>query len=272
MTKRNVVVTHARREERGASMKKARVATLWLDGCSGCHMSLLDIDEAIIAVAQRADIVYGPLVDAQEFPDDVDVAIVEGAVSSQDDLEKIKRVRERSRILVALGDCAVTSNVPSMRNRLPMKTILERVYIEGADVQKGIPTEGVPTLLRHAVPLARRGQGRPSRARLPAAGRRDPVRSQRAAGRPHSRPGKQSAIWLRKPPCEPSSSTRSPASKATPRSPSASTRTARWSIRRSTSRRFAGSRSSPKAGRSTKCRRSPRASAASARSAICSPR
>ena len=74
-------------------MKKARVATLWLDGCSGCHMSLLDIDEAIITVAQRADIVYGPLVDAQEFPPDVDVAIVEGAVSSQDDLEKIKRVR-----------------------------------------------------------------------------------------------------------------------------------------------------------------------------------
>ncbi len=134
-------------------MKKARVATMWLDGCSGCHMSVLDIDEAILVVAQRADIVYGPLVDAQEFPHDVDVAIVEGAVSSQDDLEKIKRVRERSRILVALGDCAVTSNVPSMRNRLPVKTILERVYIEGADVQKGIPTDGVPTLLKQAIPL-----------------------------------------------------------------------------------------------------------------------
>ena len=134
-------------------MKKARVATLWLDGCSGCHMSLVDIDEAILIVAQRADIVYGPLVDAQEFPPDVDVAIVEGAVSSQDDLEKIKRVRERSRILVALGDCAVTSNVPSMRNRLPVKMLLERIYIEGADVQKGIPTDGVPALLKHAIPL-----------------------------------------------------------------------------------------------------------------------
>jgi len=134
-------------------MKKARLATLWLDGCSGCHMSLLDIDEAIIAVAQRVEIVYGPLVDAQEFPLDVDVAIVEGAISSQDDLEKIQHVRKHSRILVALGDCAITSNVPSMRNRLPVKTILERVYIEGADVQKGVPTDGVPTLLRHAIPL-----------------------------------------------------------------------------------------------------------------------
>ena len=141
-------------------MKKARLATMWLDGCSGCHMSVLDIDEAILIVAQRADIVYGPLVDAQEFPHDVDVAIVEGAVSSQDDLEKIKRVRERSRILVALGDCAITSNVPSMRNRLPVKTILERLYIEGADVQKGIPTDGVPGSAETRHPASRRSQGR----------------------------------------------------------------------------------------------------------------
>ena len=134
-------------------MKKARLATLWLDGCSGCHMSLLDIDEAIIAVASQADIVYGPLVDAQEFPLDVDVAIVEGAVSSQDDLEKIHKVRANSRFLIALGDCAVTGNVPAMRNTLPVKTLLERVYIEGADVNKSLPGEGAPTLLKRALPL-----------------------------------------------------------------------------------------------------------------------
>jgi NAD-reducing hydrogenase small subunit len=116
-------------------------------------MSLLDVDEALLSIAQRADVVYGPLVDAQEFPHDVDVAIVEGAVSSEDDLERIRRVRERSRIVVALGDCAVTSNVPAMRNEFAVKTLLERVYIEGADVQKGIPTDGVPALLRHAIPL-----------------------------------------------------------------------------------------------------------------------
>jgi NAD-reducing hydrogenase small subunit len=134
-------------------MKKARLATMWLDGCSGCHMSLLDVDEAIIAIAQRAELVYGPLVDAQEFPQEVDVTIVEGAVSSEDDLEKIRHVREHTRILVALGDCAVTANVPAMRNRYSAKTILERAYVEGADVQKGIPTDGVPALLKQAIPL-----------------------------------------------------------------------------------------------------------------------
>jgi NAD-reducing hydrogenase small subunit len=134
-------------------MKKAKIATLWLDGCAGCHMSVLDIDEAIALVAERADVVYGPLVDAQEFPDDVDVAIVEGAVSSRDDLEKIRKVRTHSRFVIALGDCATTSNVPAMRNSIPVKQILERVYVEGADVNPGVPTEGVPMLLKHAVPL-----------------------------------------------------------------------------------------------------------------------
>ncbi len=134
-------------------MKKARLATLWLDGCSGCHMSLLDIDEALVDVVHQADILYGPLVDAQEFPPDIDVAIVEGAVSSQDDLEKIRKVRRNSRILVALGDCAVTGNVPAMRNPLPVKASLEEVYVGHADTGKGVPTEGVPALLKQALPV-----------------------------------------------------------------------------------------------------------------------
>ena len=68
-------------------VQKARIGTCWLDGCSGCHMSLLDMDEAIVDVLAKADIVFGPLVDAQEWPEGVDVAVIEGAVSSQDDLD-----------------------------------------------------------------------------------------------------------------------------------------------------------------------------------------
>ena len=134
-------------------MKKARLATVWLDGCAGCHMSILDIDEAIINVAKRADVVYGPLVDAQEFPKSVDVTVVEGAISSQEDLEKANLIRKRSKLVVALGDCAVTGNVPAMRNSIPPRKLLERIYIEGSQANKGIPTEGVPPLLRQAVPV-----------------------------------------------------------------------------------------------------------------------
>jgi NAD-reducing hydrogenase small subunit len=134
-------------------MKKVRLATVWLDGCSGCHMSLLDMDESILAIAKRVDVVYGPLVDAQEFPKLVDVTVIEGAVSSQDDLEKVRTIRQRSKLVVALGDCAVTANVPGMRNQIPVRKLLERIYVEGADECRGVPTEGVPALLRQAVPV-----------------------------------------------------------------------------------------------------------------------
>jgi len=111
-------------------MKKVKVATAWLDGCSGCHMSLLDMDAAIISLAQKIDLVYGPLVDAQEFPDDVDVTLVEGAVSTQDDLNKLQKIRQRTRLIIALGDCAVTGNVPAMRNSIPVNKLLQQVYVE----------------------------------------------------------------------------------------------------------------------------------------------
>ena len=133
--------------------RKARIGTCWLDGCSGCHMSLLDMDEAIVDVLARADIVFGPLVDAQEWPEGVDVAVIEGAVSSQDDLDLATEARERSSIVVALGDCAVTGNVPTMRNGIPTRALLERIYVDAVDAQPQIPTDGVPALLKQAEPL-----------------------------------------------------------------------------------------------------------------------
>ena len=120
-------------------MKKVKMATVWLDGCSGCHMSLLDMDAAIISLAQKIDLVYGPLVDAQEFPEDVDVTLVEGAVSSQDDFNKLQKIRQRTQVLVALGDCAVTGNVPAMRNSIPVNKLLQQIYVEGAQEGKVVP-------------------------------------------------------------------------------------------------------------------------------------
>ena len=156
-------------------MDKLKIGTCWLDGCSGCHMSLLDMDEGIVAVLRKADIVFGPLVDAQEWPEGVDVAVIEGAVSSQDDLKLAQTARARSKVVVALGDCAVTGNVPSMRNGIPVRTLLERVYVEGARRRAA----GHPDRRRAgaaqaggAAPLG--DQGRRPRARLPATG---PTRS-----------------------------------------------------------------------------------------------
>jgi NAD-reducing hydrogenase small subunit len=128
-------------------VSKPRVATVWLDGCSGCHMSMLDMDERLLDIFERADLVYSPLVDFKEYPEEVDVCLVEGAVSSEEDLHKIKLVRARTKTLIAFGDCAVTSNVPGMRNPIGVQPLLDRSYRENVTINPQIPSQVVPGLL-----------------------------------------------------------------------------------------------------------------------------
>jgi NAD-reducing hydrogenase small subunit len=126
---------------------KVSLATVWLDGCSGCHMSLLDMDERLIELTAFVDIVYSPLVDTKIFPEQVDITLVEGSVSSEEDLEKIKLIRERTRLLISMGDCAVTGNVPSLRNPFGTEKVLQHVYLRHA------PSTIVPRLLPRVLPV-----------------------------------------------------------------------------------------------------------------------
>ncbi len=136
-------------------MTKPRLATVWLDGCSGCHMSFLDMDERLLEIAGRVQLVYSPLIDVKEYPNDVDYCLVEGAVSSEDDLHKILLVRDRTRTLISFGDCAVTANVPAMRNPIGVQPLLDRAYIENVTINPGIPRDVVPALLPMARPVHR---------------------------------------------------------------------------------------------------------------------
>jgi NAD-reducing hydrogenase small subunit len=133
--------------------KKPSVATVWLDGCSGCHMSMIDMDERILDIFSRADLVYSPLVDYKVYPDHVDVCLVEGAVSSEDDLHKIKMIREQTTTIIAFGDCAVTSNDPGMRNPIGVEPLLDLSYRENVTINAQIPTEVVPALLPMSIPV-----------------------------------------------------------------------------------------------------------------------
>jgi NAD-reducing hydrogenase small subunit len=133
--------------------EKVRLATVWLDGCSGCHMSFLDMDERLLELADQVELVYSPIVDAKEFPHAVDVTLVEGAVSTEEDEKRIRVIRERTRVLVSLGDCAVTANVPSLRNPFGVDAVLKRVYIENASVQAQVPKDELPRLLARSLPV-----------------------------------------------------------------------------------------------------------------------
>ncbi len=137
-------------------MAKLRLATVWLAGCSGCHMSFLDLDEWLIELAGRAELVYSPLADVKEYPEGVDVALVEGAVANEENLETARRVRGRTRVVVSFGDCAVTGNVTALRNPLGLALeVLRPVYLENGDLNARIPDEKgiVPVLLDRVQPL-----------------------------------------------------------------------------------------------------------------------
>ncbi|MBK9121774.1 MAG: NADP oxidoreductase [Chloroflexi bacterium] len=134
-------------------MTRTKIATVWLDGCSGCHMSFLDIDGALLDLASRIDLVYSPLVDRKDFPDSVDITLIEGAVSSEDDLAKIRKVRAHTRTLVSFGDCAVTGNVPALRNGVGAESVLRRVYLEPDLHTAQAPNLVVPKLLNVVKPV-----------------------------------------------------------------------------------------------------------------------
>jgi NAD-reducing hydrogenase small subunit len=133
---------------------KPRLATVWLGGCSGCHMSFLDLDERLIDLVGLVDIVYSPIVDRKEFPE-ADITLVEGAVANEEHLDQIRVIREKSRVLISFGDCAVTGNVTAMRNVVSVEDVLNRAYRETSAVVVGIPAGNsvVPRLLPRVRPV-----------------------------------------------------------------------------------------------------------------------
>ncbi len=150
MTESTVVNAPAAGAQTG---RKVTIATAWLDGCSGCHMSFLDMDERLVDLAGLIEIVYSPLVDTKELPEGVDVGILEGSISNEDDLHKAKQFRARCKLLISLGDCAVNGNVPAMRNPFKLDTVFDRAFRENVTLNPQIPTVDVPALLEKVQPI-----------------------------------------------------------------------------------------------------------------------
>jgi len=136
---------------------KKRLATVWLTGCSGCHMSFLDLDEWLFELAELADIVYSPVAsDQKDYPAEVDICLVEGGVGTSDNLRLIRQVRQRTRVLISFGDCAITANVPGMRNNLAsIDAVLRCAYGAMAKTFSQLPDDSgiVPKLLDRVLPV-----------------------------------------------------------------------------------------------------------------------
>lgn len=136
-------------------MAKPKVATGHFTGCFGCHMSLLDIDERIIDLVELVEFDKSPINDIKRFSGPVDIGIVEGGVSNDENVEFLKQFRENCKILIAIGACALNGGVPSMRNTVPLKECLEEAYLNGPTVCDGvIPNDPeIPNLLDRVYPV-----------------------------------------------------------------------------------------------------------------------
>ena len=130
-------------------MSKVKIATDWLAGCAGCHMSFLDIDDRILKLMELVEFTSSPITDLKHPPKEgVTVGILEGAICNTHNVEVAKQIRERCEILIALGDCATFGGIPAMRNLSGTQATLKRAYLETESTVDGLipdsPELGIP--------------------------------------------------------------------------------------------------------------------------------
>ena len=128
-------------------MNKPKIASDWMCGCAGCHMSLLDMDERILKIVELANLRSTPITDLKE-PDEsgVDVGVLEGAINNSANEEVAIKMRKRAKILVALGDCAVFGGVPAMRNFCGVEAALQLAYVDADSNEPGSQIPNDPEL------------------------------------------------------------------------------------------------------------------------------
>ena len=133
---------------------KKKLATCSLAGCFGCHMSLLDIDDRLLKLLDYVDFDKTPFTDKKFFDSLVDIGYIEGGRSNEHDVEVLRDFRKNCRIMVSVGECAITGNIPAMRNWIPLHECLEEAFLRGPTVKGGlIPQDKeIPLLLNKVYP------------------------------------------------------------------------------------------------------------------------
>lgn len=138
------------------SMKKLKLAQVCLGGYSGYHISNTNLDEWLFNLAEQVELVYSPVADIKEYPEGVDIALVEGAIASEAHLKLIKQVRDRSKILVSFGDCAMDYKIKASDSLInTSESALQHSDLEIADLQNQTCSESeiIPILFDRVFPV-----------------------------------------------------------------------------------------------------------------------
>ena len=135
-------------------MSKPRIATVSLAGCFGCHMSILDIDERILQLADLVEFDRSPINDYKEFTGRCAVGLIEGGCCNEENVHVLEQFRKHCDTLVAVGECAITGGIPALRNHLPLEECLQTAYLRSPGVHNPsglVPNDPEIPLLLHKV-------------------------------------------------------------------------------------------------------------------------
>ncbi|MFH1642468.1 MAG: NADH:ubiquinone oxidoreductase [Nanoarchaeota archaeon] len=122
-------------------IKMVKVGFYDLCGCQGCQLSVIFNEDEILDIVNAVEIVAFRFITGKKYDGPIDVCFIEGAVVSQDDLQTLKKLRERSKVLIALGTCACQGNIQAIRNFTDEKE-LDYLKYEKTGQIKDIVTPG----------------------------------------------------------------------------------------------------------------------------------
>ena len=97
-------------------MNKPKVAVHKFSSCDGCQLALLNLGEPLLVLNQLIDITHFAEAGPFDETTHVDIAIVEGSISTQHDISRIQKIRENSTFLMTIGACATSGGIQALRN------------------------------------------------------------------------------------------------------------------------------------------------------------
>jgi len=107
---------------------KPKVGIFGLTGCAGCQLNILNIEDHLLDILGLVDITTWVMAKAENSEGPWDIAFVEGSVAKASEIERVKKIREKSKILVAIGACATHGGLPGIRNFRDMEEMKQTVY------------------------------------------------------------------------------------------------------------------------------------------------
>ncbi|MFA5928804.1 MAG: cytochrome B [Candidatus Margulisiibacteriota bacterium] len=116
--------------------------------CEGCQLQVANLGEELLNILQAVDVVEFREVMSEKFPGELDVAIIEGSITTPEAVERIKAIRARTKTLIAYGSCATIGGVNGMKNNFPLEEIRKTVYGDGAQFFPTIPTMAVHQVVK----------------------------------------------------------------------------------------------------------------------------